>query len=102
VKKRIRRKAKLGEEFHELSKQIKNLYDKKRGVYAVAQRKKLQATNLYKPIYACDTALFKIRKVLWRVDHDLKWEIIEKPKQKSPKKEAPKKEAPKKEVSKTK
>lgn len=90
MKKRIRRKPKLSEEFHELSKQILKLFHKKKGVYAVAQRKKRQATNLYKPIYACDTALLRIRKVLWLVDRDLKWEIVKKPKEKAPKKEVSK------------
>lgn len=102
MKKRIRRKAKLSEEFHELSKQILKLFHKKKGVYAVAQRKKLQATNLYKPIYACDQALLKIRKVLWLVDHDFKWEIIEKPKEEGPKRKTPKRKASKRKAPKTK
>jgi hypothetical protein len=61
-----------------ISPRIMSIFRKKKGVYAVAKRKGLQATNVYRKIYSCDDALLRIKKVLWMVDHDLKYEIIEK------------------------
>ncbi len=56
------------------------IFKKKKGVYAVASRKGLQATNLYRQIESCNKALWRIKRVLWMVDHDLKYEIVEKKK----------------------
>jgi hypothetical protein len=63
-----------------ISPKILSIFKKKKGVYAVARRKDLQATNLYRKIRSCDDALLRIKKVLWMVDHDLKYEIVEKKK----------------------
>ena len=61
-----------------ISIKIMEIFKKKKGVYAVASRKGLQATNLYRQIESCNKALWRIKKVLWMVDHDLKYEIVEK------------------------
>ena len=63
-----------------ISIKIMEIFRKKKGVYAVASRKGLQATNLYRQIESCNKALWRIKKVLSMVDHDLKYEIIEKKK----------------------
>jgi len=60
-----------------LSKEILNVFKKKGGVYGVAKSKNLQGTNLYSQIKRCDTALFRIRKLLWLVNHDLEYRIVE-------------------------
>jgi len=70
IGKRIKRRPKNPDVI--ISPEIMSIFKKKKGVYAVAKRKNLQATNLYKRIRSCDDALLRINKVLWIVDHDLK------------------------------
>jgi len=60
-----------------LSWEILELFKKKGGVYTVAKRNDLQATNLYSQIKRCDTALKRIRQLLRLVDHDLEYKIVE-------------------------
>ena len=60
-----------------LSWEILELFKKKGGVYGVAMKKHLQGTNLYSQIKRCDTALKRIRQLLWLVDHDLEYKIVE-------------------------
>ncbi len=74
--KRIKLRAKNADLI--ISTEIMSIFKKKKGVYAVARRKDLQATNLYRKIRSCNDALLRIKKVLWMVDHDLKYEIVEK------------------------
>ena len=64
-------------DFYKLSGEILNLFRRKGGVYGVAKRKNLQATNLYSQIKRCDTALSRIRKLLQLVDHDIEYKIID-------------------------
>jgi len=59
------------------SAQIRNLFKKKGGIYAVARRNNLEGTNMYSRIEKCGNALLRVRKLLHLVDHDLEYKIVE-------------------------
>jgi hypothetical protein len=59
-----------------IADEILKIFKKKGGIGGVARRKKLTASNLYEKIYRCDKAIMRVRRLLWLVDCDLKYEIV--------------------------
>jgi len=70
--------------------EVDKLFRKKKKKWrALAAKKGLEPSNVYRQIANCWRGLLKIKKVLWIVDHDLKWEIVEKPKEPIDQKQKP-------------